>query len=109
MQELTKREELILLSIGRMHGNAYIVTIRKNLSEITGNTVNYGSLCNTLASLVRKGLIVARKSEPEAVQGGRRKVLYSLTTEGNDALKHAYEVHKTAWEGANGFIFGAGR
>ncbi len=30
MYDLTKNEELILLSIGKLSGDAYIVTIRKN-------------------------------------------------------------------------------
>ena len=106
MYELTKREELVLLSIYKLSGNAYIVTIRKNLIEITDKTVNYGSLCNTLTSLMRKALIASKVSEPEAVQGGRRKVLYSLTTHGQKALKRAYEVQKLAWDGLNGFVLG---
>ena len=106
MQELTKREELVLLSIYKLSCNAYIVTIRKNLIEITDKTVNYGSLCNTLTSLMRKALITSVESTPESVQGGRRKVLYSLTTSGQKALERAYEVQKLAWEGFNGFVFG---
>lgn len=104
MHDLTKNEELILLSIGKLSGNAYIVTIRKNLAEITGKTFNYGSLCNTLSSLVRKGLIISENSAPKAKQGGRRKVLYFLTAEGKNGLKHAYEIHKLAWSGVNGFV-----
>ena len=106
MVDLTKREELILISIWKLWGNAYIVTIRKNLMEMTGKSVNYGSLCNTLNSLVRKGFIQSEESAPEAIQGGRRKVLYTLTTEGKKALKHSYEIQKLAWEGINEFVFG---
>jgi len=105
MFDLTKNEELILLSIGKLSGNAYIVTIRKNLTEVTGKSFNYGSLCNTLSSLARKGLIISKNSAPKAQQGGRRKVLYFLTNEGKNALKHAYEIHKVVWNGANNFIF----
>ena len=105
MVDLTKNEELILLSISKLNGNAYIVTIRKNLTEVTGKTFNYGSLCNTLSSLARKGLIISKNSAPKAQQGGRRKVLYFLTDEGKSALKDAYEIHKVAWNGANNFIF----
>ena len=99
MYELTKHEELILLAILKLGENAYIVTLRRHIKEITGKSINYGSLCNTLSALIRKGYIKSRESDPLPRQGGRRKVLYSLTTEGKKALKQAYKIQKLAWEG----------
>ncbi|MCP4725288.1 MAG: hypothetical protein GY863_09645 [bacterium] len=107
MYELTKHEEFILLSVCKLSGNAYIVTIRKEISELTGKSLNYGSLCNTLYSLVRKGYIKSKESVPQAQQGGRRKVLYDLTTEGKKALQHTYEIQKHAWDGVKGTILRA--
>lgn len=106
MVDLTKRKELVLISIWKLRGNAYIVTIRKNLIEITGKSVNYGSLCNTLNALARKGFIQSQESAPKAIQGGRRKVLYTLTIEGKKALKCSYEIQKLVWDGINGFALG---
>lgn len=99
MYELTKHEELILLSILKLRGNAYIVTLRTHIKEITGKSINYGSLCNTLSALIRKGYIESQESAPVSRPGGRRKVLYYLTVEGKKALKQAYEVQKLAWGG----------
>jgi PadR family transcriptional regulator PadR len=99
MYELTKHEELILLAVLKLKENAYIVTLRRHINEITGKSINYGSLCNTLSALIRKGYIKSRESDPLPRQGGRRKVLYSLTTEGKRALKQAYKIQKLAWEG----------
>jgi PadR family transcriptional regulator PadR len=99
MYELTKREEIILLTILKLEGNAYIVTLRRHIREITGKTINYGSLCNTLSALIRKGYIKSEESDPVPRQGGRRKVLYSLTAEGKRALKQAYDIQQRAWEG----------
>lgn len=99
MYELTKHEELILLSILKLRGNAYIVTLRRHIKEITGKSINYGSLCNTLSALIRKGYIKSKESDPVPRQGGRRKVLYSLTVEGKRALKQAYKIQKLAWDG----------
>ena len=107
MYELTKHEELILLSIAKLTGNAYIVTIRNNIKEITGKAINYGSLCNTLSSLVKKGYLDSKESEPSSEQGGRRKVLFFLSDEGKNAPRYAYEVQKTAWDGVSAFIYGA--
>ena len=99
MYDLTKHEELILLSILKLSGNAYIVTLRRHIKEITGKSINYGSLCNTLSALKRKGYIKSEESVPVPRQGGRRKVLYALTAEGKKALKKAYKIQKLAWEG----------
>jgi PadR family transcriptional regulator PadR len=99
MYELTKHEELILLAILKLEGNAYIVSLRRHIKEITEKAINYGSLCNTLSALIRKGYIESEESDPMPRQGGRRKVLYSLTTEGKRALRQAYEIQKLAWDG----------
>jgi PadR family transcriptional regulator PadR len=99
MYELTKHEELILLSILKLQGNAYIVTLRRHIKEIIGKSINYGSICNTLSALIRKGYIKSEESNPVPRQGGRRKVLYSLTVEGKRALKQAYKIQKLAWAG----------
>ncbi|MCK4644815.1 MAG: helix-turn-helix transcriptional regulator [Candidatus Aminicenantes bacterium] len=105
MYELTKNEELILLSIWRLKENAYGVTIREHLKKITGKTLNYGSLYNTLYLLTRRGLVESRESEPLSKQGGRRKVLYSLTREGEKALSNAQRIHKLAWGDVPDYAF----
>ena len=99
MYKLTKHEELILLAVWKLAGNAYIVSIRKYFKQITGETINTGSLCNTLASLMKKGYLVSKDSRPLAQQGGRRKVLYSLSREGQSALNHAYRIQRISWDG----------
>ena len=104
MNKLTKHEELILLSICKLKENAYGVPIRKDVMDITGKPLNYGSLCNTLYALVKKGFIESRSSEPVAQIGGRRKIIYSLTQEGQKALKHAFEVYQQAWKEIPKFV-----
>ncbi len=99
MYELTKHEELILLAILKLRENAYIITLRGHIKEISGKSINYGSLCNTLSALIRKGYIKSKESAPLPRKGGRRKVLYSLTAEGKKALKQAYDIQQRAWEG----------
>ena len=105
MTQLTKNEELILLSICKLKDNAYGVKIRNHISEITHKPLNYGSLCNTLYALVKKGYIQSRESEPVSLQGGRRKVIYHLTLEGKKVLKNAFEIHKQAWDGLTDMVF----
>jgi len=105
MHELTKNEELALLSIWKLRDNAYGVTIRENFKRMTGKALNFGSLYNTLYLLVRKGLVKSKESEPLSKQGGRRKVLYSLTREGKTALSDARKIHERAWKDVPDFTF----
>lgn len=99
MMELTKREEFILLAILKLEENAYLVTLRRHIKEISGRSINYGSLCNTLSTLIRKGCVKSTESDPQPRPGGRRKVLYSLTAEGKKALLQAYKIQQLAWHG----------
>lgn len=106
MLKLTKHEELILLSICKLKDDAYGVPIRKNIMDLTGKPLNYGSLCNTLYALVKKGLIASTTSEPQAKQGGRRKVIYSITPAGQRALKESFEIYRQAWKDVPEFVLG---
>ncbi len=104
MYELTKHEELILISIWKLKDNAYGVTLKKDFVSTTGKQINYGSLCKTLYKLVKKGYISSDESDPVSQQGGRRKVMYTLTKEGQNALRHQYKIQKTAWESISDLI-----
>jgi PadR family transcriptional regulator PadR len=97
MAQLSRNEEMILLSIWKLKDDAYGVTIRKSFMEMTRQTLHYGSLYNTLELLTRKGLVTCRESRPESRKGGRRKKLYYLTPDGKKALKEAQSVYRSAW------------
>jgi len=96
---LTKNEEIILLSIIRIQGNAYGVSIKQQIQALTGDDWNYGLLYCTLDQLVKKGLLVKREGKPIQERGGRRKMSYSISASGNRALKQAYELKETLWDG----------
>ena len=99
MIHLTRNEELILLSIWKLKDNAYGVTIRRNLKEVTGKALNFGSLYNTLYRLAQRGFVTSEESQPLSRQGGRRKILYALTQRGEKALSEAQKMQKLAWGG----------
>jgi len=98
MIELTRNEELILLSIWKLKDNAYGVTIRNSIKTITGKTLNFGSLYNTLYRLAQRGFVKSGESEPLSHQGGRRKILYTVTKRGKEALLDAQKIQNLAWE-----------
>ena len=95
--DLSRNEELILLAIWRLGEEAYGVTIRRRVMEITRRPLHYGSLYNTLDLLIRKDLVGVEISAPRAVRGGRSRKLYQLTRSGKRALQSLREIQREAW------------
>jgi len=101
MRELSKAEELVLLSILRLKDEAYGVAIKRQIQQTTGQQVPYGTLYFLLDQLSQKDLVDKRKGAPTPERGGRSKTYYSLTVDGHDSLKRAFELQKKTW---NGFV-----
>jgi len=99
MKKLTVNEQIFLISIWHLKDEAYGVKIRKKIIELTGGPILFGTLYNTLDSLVKKGYVVTRKGEPTSQRGGQNKVYYSLTKEGMLALERARELQESLWIG----------
>jgi len=98
MYKLTLAEEIILTVILRLKENAYGVTIRKKIAEVTKSDIAYGTLYNLLGQLVRKGYVLKKRSQPTRERGGRSRMYYTLTKTGINALEEARELHKSLWE-----------
>jgi DNA-binding PadR family transcriptional regulator len=97
--DLSKNEEILLLSIWHLKGEAYGVRIKAYIKEATGKDWNYGTLYCTLDQLVRKGMLDKKEGMPMPERGGRRKIYYTPTRAGLDALKKALEIQKSLWAG----------
>ena len=79
MENLSQREEQILLAIGYLRKDAYLVAIRKHLSSVMGKDLSIGAVHIPLRRIEKQGLITASFGESTAVRGGRRKKIYRLT------------------------------
>ncbi|MFC1513950.1 PadR family transcriptional regulator [candidate division KSB1 bacterium] len=99
MDELSKTDEIILITIFRMKNNAYGVTIRRKIEELTGKLFGYGTLYSALDQLLRRRYVVKITGEPTSERGGRRKYYYRVTKEGAEALKSAQRTHSVLWSG----------
>ncbi len=97
MKLLSRSEEIVLLSIWKLQGNAYGVTIREQVSDATGNKWSIGAIYAPLHRLEKKGLVLANKGEPIAERGGRSKVYYEVTPDGKKALAEIKRVHEAIW------------
>lgn len=105
MKLLSRNEEIILLAIWRLSGNAYGVTIRDQVSQVTGHDWTFGAIYVPLDKLTRKEFITKRLSLPTTHRGGRSKCLYELSPTGKKALKAMRNVNEALWEGIPSIAF----
>lgn len=98
MKKLTLNEQIFLIAIWHLEKEAYGVKIREKIETLTGQSMMFGTIYNTLDKLVKKGYVSTRKggvATPE--RGGYKKVFYSLTSEGKLALRRARELQENLW------------
>jgi PadR family transcriptional regulator PadR len=98
LKEISKAEEMVLLTILRLGDEAYGVTIRRQLRKDTGKDYTYGTLYGLLRQMDQKGYIRKTKGEPLPQKGGRSKSYFKLTPVGVRALKDAAELHRRIWK-----------
>ncbi|MCJ7681245.1 MAG: PadR family transcriptional regulator [Candidatus Aminicenantes bacterium] len=97
MNELSRREEQLLLIIGYLGKDAYLVAIRKQLSFIMRKECSIGAVHIPLTRLEKSGQIMSSLGESTAVRGGRRKKIYRLTPLGEAALQENKRMHDFLW------------
>jgi DNA-binding PadR family transcriptional regulator len=94
---LSRSEEIVLLAIWKLADNAYGVTIRELVSSDTGHEWSFGSIYKPLKQLVRKNFVDKTCTVPYPERGGRSKYIYTLTPEGEEALREIRKIYKSVW------------
>jgi DNA-binding PadR family transcriptional regulator len=94
---LSRQEELMLLSIWKLGTDAYGVTIRQNVTELTGKYWSIGAVYDVLDRLARKGFVSTVVGEPVKARGGKSKRFYRITKSGFKALKEVRTLQDKAW------------
>jgi PadR family transcriptional regulator PadR len=75
-------ESLLMLAVLRLSGQAYGVTIRRELLTKAKKDVAIGAIYTGLERLERKGFVESWLGEPTSARGGRAKRYYRLTARG---------------------------
>ena len=71
MKDLTKTEEILLLSIWQLKDEAYGVKIRQHVSKVIKKEFTYGNLYSALNQLVLKHYVEKRPGEIVPERRGR--------------------------------------
>ena len=99
---MTRNEEIILLAILKLEGNAYGVSIRKQILRDTGNKWSFASIYQPLDNLTRKKYVRRIKGDPTAKRGGKSKFYYEVTPAGIQNLQKLKKAHEQIWAGILG-------
>lgn len=91
-------EEIVLLTVGTLHDEAYGVLIRRELEARLGRKVNISAVHSALYRLEDKGFVSSRMGEATNKRGGKRKKYFQVTAFGMRALRDARELRTSLWD-----------
>ena len=95
--QLGEFEELVLLIVGVLQGDAYSISIKNALKEKTQRNPSIGALHSALNRLEKKGFIVSYEGGATTERGGRRKRFYEVTAFGRKALDQSFELRSSLY------------
>lgn len=98
MISLTRREEQVLMAIWSLKDDAYLVSIKRYLEELTMSDWPISAVQKPLLQLEKKGYITTRMGETSAKRGGRRKKMCSITNHGVEALRNLKKEQEILWK-----------
>jgi DNA-binding PadR family transcriptional regulator len=88
-------EQIVLLAVARLDGEAYGMRIRQEIEERSGRAVSIGAVYATLDRLEDKGYV--RTSDDAS--GGRARRFFTVPPAGIEALEAARDLQSRMWAG----------
>ena len=101
MDYLSKMEEILLIAIWQLKGEAYGYRLRKHILNIIKKDFSYGNLYSALNQLEKKGYVIKTLGNPTESRRGKQKAYFSVTDEGKEALRESKEVYQLLWSDAS--------
>lgn len=98
-------EEIVLLTVAILHGEAYGIAIINEMEKRLKRNVSIGALQTVLRRLEKKGLLTSEFGEATRVRGGKRKRYFELTRFGQKVLRQAKEERNALWNAIPEFAF----
>ncbi len=90
-------EEIVLLFVALLEGEAYGVNITHEIVQQTDRAVRLNQVHASLHRLEEKGMITSKMGEPTAERGGRRKRIFTITAYGRQTLQDIQSLRTTIW------------
>lgn len=90
-------EEIVLLAVVVMEGQAYGLVILNEITGQTGRDLRLNQVHSALMRLEEKGMVKSTLGEPTAERGGKRKRLFTITAYGQRTLQEIQQVRDNFW------------
>lgn len=94
---LTRADEMLLVCIFVLDGDAFSTTIRQEMASRARKKITVGSLWVALDQLAERGLIEKESRKNPDRKGGRPRIYYALTMAGRKSLKKTREMDARLW------------
>jgi DNA-binding PadR family transcriptional regulator len=98
-QGLGDFEQMVLLAIAHLGGEAYGIPIVEEIERRTGRRVARAAVYITLRRLEEKGFVSSWMGDPTPERGGKGRRYAKLEPEGVRALREARHVAERMWHG----------
>jgi len=98
-QGLGEFEQMVLLAIVHLRGEAYGMPIVDEIERRTGRSVARAAVYVTLRRLEEKGFVSSWMSDPTPERGGKARRYVRLEAEGAKALREARHAAERMWQG----------
>jgi len=103
--QLGEFEEVVMLTVGILTGEAYGYAIAKEMQERLQRKVSIGSLQTVLIRLEKKGYLKSSLGESSNTRGGKRKRYYELSHTGKSILCDTKEQRLALWNAIPEMVF----
>jgi DNA-binding PadR family transcriptional regulator len=98
-QGLGEFEQLVLLAIVHLRGEAYGIPIVEQIERRTGREVARAAVYVTLRRLEEKGYVSSWIGDPTPERGGKGRRYVKIESKGRRALRESYQLAERMWRG----------
>lgn len=95
--QLGEFEEIVLLIVGVLYGNAYGVAIKEAIEKRLKRKVSVGPLQSAIRRMEDKGFLTSELGETTKARGGKRKRYFKITAFGKEALGFNIQTRLDLW------------
>jgi PadR family transcriptional regulator PadR len=95
--QLGEFEEIVMLTVAVLHGDAYGVSIKKDIEIRLDRKVSVGALQSSLKRLEEKGFLASKEGESTSERGGRPKRYFEVTAAGKVAIETTKDIRNQLW------------
>lgn len=95
--QLGEFEEIVMLTVGVLYGEAYGVSIKSEIEHRLSRQVSVGALQSALSRLEEKGFLKSREGDATQEGAGRPKRYFTITAYGKKALEYARDTRNALW------------